>query len=198
MKYCFWIILLLAFNGWLSCGGSGGTGQENEKPADSQMVAEHVDPSTKFPQQVVEADTLQTDAQFVGNAVQSAQETLILAELALQKATRQEVKDIAQGISRDFRQLHSDLQKLQRRKGATDSVKTFTDGSQETLEGLSGTAFDQQWIEKMVTRNNAAISRYQAESAAARDRELKKLVDGVLPKLKTYQQQLETCRDKLR
>lgn len=195
MKVLFWAILVTGGVGVLACDGS--TGREDETPADSQMVAEHVDPSTKFPQQLVEADTLQTDVQFVDNAIQSVQETIALTSLATQKATRDDIKKVAQNITLDLRSLQSALQKLQKQKPSADSTKKYTDGSREELEKIAGAAFDRQWVEKMVARNAAVISRYEAESGAVKDRDIRKVVDDALPKLKTHQQQLETCRAKL-
>lgn len=193
----FILIMLCTLTGWMSCGGSGG--RQDELPADSQMVAEHVDPSTKFPQQLVETDTLQIDRAFVDNAIQSAWETIALTDLAVQKATHASVKEVAQIMARDYRQLYASLlkQKQEQRKAASDSLKKFTDGSREALEKLSGAAFDRQWIEKMVTRNAAVISRYEAESAAAKNKDIRKLAGDALPVIKTHQQQLEICRTKL-
>lgn len=196
MKCSFFIVITLAgLAGWTSCGG--GSGPSNEQPADSQMIAEHVDPSTKFPQQVVEADTLQTDRAFVDNAIQSARETIALADLAIQKATHAQVKAVAQTISKDYRQLYALLEKQDKRTDAGDSLRKFTDGSREELEKLSGAAFDRQWTEKMVMRNAAGISRYEAEAGAGKNKDIRKLADDALPKMKAHQQQLETCRAQL-
>lgn len=198
MKHSLLILMALCgLAGWISCGG--GSGQADERPADSQMVAEHVDPSTKFPQQIVETDTLQTDRAFVDNAIQSAWENIALTDLAVQKATHASVKEIAQTMARDYRQHYTALlkQKQEQPKADRDSLKKFTDGSREELEKLSGAAFDRQWIEKMVARNAAAISRYEAEAGAAKNSAIRKLADNTLPAMKTHQQQLETCRTKL-
>lgn len=195
MKLFFYAMFLAGGTGLIACGGS--TGPSDEKPTDSQMVAEHVDPSNKFPQQLVEADTLQTDVHFVDNAIQSVEQTIALADLAMNKAAHPSVKNVAETISHDSRQLHSALQKLKQQNPSEDSVKSFTDGSREALEKLAGAAFDQQWVDKMVTWNAARISRFEAESGAVKDRDVKKLVDNALPKLKAHQQQLESCRVKL-
>lgn len=195
MKGFLWIVLVLGGTGWMSCGG--GAVKQEESPADSQMVAEHVDPSTKFPQQLVATDTLPTDAQFVSNAMDRATETMALASLALQKSARGDVRSIAQGLLQDQQQLLSDLQKLRKQHKGRDSLKKYTDGSREDLEKLQGTAFDRQWVEKMVTWNAAGISRYEVASGGAKDKDTRALAAHVLPKLKTYQQQLETCRAKL-
>lgn len=197
MKALLCTMMMIATLATLSCGGDGAAGKEDATPADSQMVAEHVDPSTKFPQQVIATDTLQTDANFVDNAIQSAVETVGLADLAIKKASHDNVKKVAQNIARDQRQLVSDLRKQQKPKMNGDSSKKFTDGSRAELEKLAGTTFDRQWVEKMVTWNAAGINRYETESGAAKDKAIKKLVDETLPKLKDHQQQLETCRTKL-
>ena len=195
MKVLFWTILV-AGGAWLTgCGGS--TGQPDETPADSQMVAEHIDPSTKFPQQLVQADTLQTDAQFVDNAIQSVRETITLASLAAQKATREDIKKAAQNMMPDLRSLQGALQKVQQQKQPGDSAAKYNDGSVEELEKLAGAAFDRQWVEKMVVRNAAMISRYEAASGAAKDKDIKRIANDALPALKAHQQQLETCRAKL-
>jgi len=193
MKLFFWVIILVAGAAWVSCGESAV--QEKESPADSQMVAEHVDPSTKFPQQVV-TDTLQGDDNFAANAMESAEGTIGLAKLAIRKATRAEVKTIAQGILQEQQQLHSAFQKLPHQP-VSDSTKKFTDGRKEELEKLGGAAFDGQWIEKMVTSNAAAISRYERAAATVKDKDIKELVNKTIPILKTQQQQLETCKAKL-
>jgi uncharacterized protein (DUF305 family) len=195
MKLFFFAIIIAGGTGLIACGGS--TGPSEEKPTDSQMVAEHVDPSTKFPQQVVEADTLSSDVYFVDNAIQSVEETLALTDLAIKKAAHPSVKNVAQTISLDNRQLHSALQKLKQQNPSEDTTKRYTDGSREALEKLSGAAFDQQWVDKMITWNTARITRYERESGAVKDKDVKKLVDNVLPKLKAHQQQLESCRVKL-
>ncbi len=72
----------------VSCGGV----QENESPADSQMVAENMTPVRSLGQQLV-TDTLQGDDDFAANAMGSAEETIALANLAIRKSTRPEVKN---------------------------------------------------------------------------------------------------------
>lgn len=180
---------------WSSCGD--GTPASNERPVDSQMVAEHVDPSTKFPQQVIEVDSLQRDPAFVTNATHRAEESMALANLGVEKASNAEVKAIAQRIANDQQALHQSWQALSKSEGPGDSTVRFTDGSREELKKLTGKAFDRQWVEKMVTWNAADISRYATESEAAKDKTVKRIAGEALPRLKTHQQQLESCRAKL-
>jgi putative membrane protein len=195
-KVLLYAIVLIVNAFLFSCGD--GTGQGTEQPKDSQMVAEHVDPSTKFPQQLIEEDTLQSDKAFVENAVQSGKELTGLAQLAVQKARQASVKQIAGVIVRDHGQWVRELEKLEKPAAAGDSsAMSYTDKSREELEKLSGADFDRQWVDKMITKHAAMISRYEAESAIARDKEVRNLVNGVLPKIKQHQQQLEACRAKL-
>lgn len=195
MKAVAWAIII-GSTAAVSCGDGGST-TAKETPADSQRVAEHVDPSTQFPRQIAETDTLQTDVNFVDNAIQSGEETIRLTSLAVDKASRAEVKKIAQQIAADQRQWLTEWRRRQKSKTAGDSTKNFTDGGREALEKLAGAAFDRQWVEKMVTRNAAGISRYEIESGATKDKDIKKTIDNVLPKLKDHQQQLEALRTKL-
>lgn len=194
-RYYIWLLWLAAVA--TGCReGRGRTDGANERPADSQMVAEHVDPSTQFPQQVV-VDTPATDKDFVTNALQRAEETIALAELAVQQAGATEVKAAAQLIAGDQRAIQRRLMDLSKDERRPKGMERFTDGSYEELKKLAGAAFDRQWVEKMVTRNAADIDRYAAESDAAKNKGVRKLADDMLPKLKSHQQQLESCRSKL-
>ena len=181
----------------IGCGeGKSRDNGTNEKPTDSQMVAEHVDPSTQFPQQVV-VDTPATDKDFVTNALQRTEETIALAELAVQQASAADVKTVAQAVADDQHAIQRRLMDLSKEERRPKGVERFTDGSYEELKKLAGAAFDRQWVEKMVTRNAADIDRYAAESDAAKNKGVRKLADDMLPKLKAHQQQLESCRSKL-
>ncbi|WP_276484360.1 DUF4142 domain-containing protein [Paraflavitalea pollutisoli] len=194
MNRLYLIIQLLLPLSWWSCGD--GSPNASERPVDSQMVAEHVDPSTKFPQQVIEVDSLQRDPDFVTNARNRAEETLALARLGAEKASDTAVKAIAQRIANDQETLHQSWKGLSKSEGPGDSTVRYTDGSREELKKLTGKAFDRQWVEKMVTWNAADISRYAAESEAAKDKTVKRIAGEALPRLKAHQQQLESCRSK--
>lgn len=195
MYRAYLIILAFLPLAWWSCGG--GTPKENERPVDSQMVAGHVDPSTKFPQQVIETDSLQRDPAFVTNALHRTEESMALANLGVAQASNAEVKAIAQRMASEQKALHQSWQALSKSEGPGDSTVRFTDGSREELKKLTGNAFDRQWVEKMVTWNAADISRYAAESEAAKDKRVRRIAGEALPRLKTHQQQLESCRSKL-
>lgn len=194
MKLFFWMIMLVAATGLISCGE--GAEQEKESPADSQMVAEHVDPSTRFPQQLATTDTLQGDEHFAANAMESAATTIELARQAIQKATSGEVKKIAGDILLQQQQLYSAFQQLPHQP-AGDSSKQFTDGRKEELEKLDGAAYNRQWINKMVTSYTAVISRYEIAAGTVKDKHTKELVNKTIPTLKKQLQQLETFNAKL-
>lgn len=178
-----------------ACGD--GSPAETERPVDSQMVAEHIDPSTKFPQQIVETDSVETDADFIPNALERSAETIELANLAVQRAVHPVVKAVAQQIAGDQRAISRSLGALTKQPGAQDSSHRFSDGSLEELKKLAGDTFDRRWVEKMVTRNAADINRYEAESEAAKNKAVRRAAGEALPRLKAHQQQLESCRSKL-
>ncbi|MDF2190302.1 DUF4142 domain-containing protein [Paraflavitalea sp. CAU 1676] len=195
MKYYALIVLIMATGMLTGCGGDGQPDVQ-ERPVDSQMVAEHVDPSTKFPQQVV-VDTTAANKNFVDDALGRTEETISLAELALQQGANATVKQVAQVIADDQHAMHRRLLELAKDEKRPDTGRRFSDGSYEELKNLAGAAFDRQWVEKMVTRNAADISRFAAESDAAKNKGVRKFADEALPKLKAHQQQLESCRVKL-
>jgi len=188
------LLMVAALAGLASCGS--GTSQEEASPKDSQMVAEHVDPSTKFPAEVVQADTLQTDISFAGDAVRSGEELAGLAMLAVEKASTTTVKELAQKIAADQQNLQNEARQVKQR--STDTANHYTDNSRAELEKLSGAAFDKQWVEKMTLKYTALISRYENEREAAKNKSVKEFVRKQIPILKDHQQQLEACRAKLK
>jgi len=196
MKYYLLIVLILAARFLTGCGDNDQPADVQERPVDSQMVAEHVDPSTKFPQQVV-VDTTAVNKNFVDDALGRTEETISLAELALQQGANATVKQVAQVIADDQHAMHRRLLELAKDEKRPDTGRRFSDGSYEELKKLAGAAFDRQWVEKMVTRNAADVSRFAAESGAGKNKGVRKFADEALPKLKAHQQQLESCRVKL-
>jgi predicted outer membrane protein len=188
------LLLAMAVAGLASCGS--GTGEGDVSPKDSQMVAEHVDPSTNFPAEVIQPDTLKTDASFVKNAAASGEELAGLAELAIRKAAAPEVKKLAQKIATDQHALQNAARTI-KQPPVADSSASYTDSSREELEKLSGKVFDKQWVEKMTLKYTALISRYESEREVAKDKSLKQFVHAQLPVLLEHQQQLEACRNKL-
>lgn len=195
MKYYALIVLIMATGILAGCGGDRQPDVQ-ERPVDSQMVAEHVDPSTKFPQQVV-VDTTAANKNFVDDELGRTEETISLAELALQQGANTTVKQVAQVIADDQHAMHRRLLELAKDEKRPDTGRRFSDGSYEELKNLAGAAFDRQWVEKMVARNAADISRFAAESDAAKNKGVRKFADEALSKLKAHQQQLESCRVKL-
>jgi putative membrane protein len=189
-------VLLLAIGvaGLASCGS--GAGEKDVSAKDSQMVAEHVDPSTNFPAEVVQTDTLKNDASFINNAAQSGEELVGLAELAIKKASTPEVKKLAQKIAADQHSLQNAVKTIKQQPLA-DSNANYTDNSRKELENLSGKAFDKQWVEKMTVKYTALVSRYESEKEVASNKSLKQFVRTQLPVLMEHQQQLETCRTRL-
>lgn len=188
------LLLITTVAGLVSCGS--GSGEGSPSPKDSQMVAEHVDPSTNFPAEVVQTDTVRNDAAFVQHAAQSGEELGALAVLAVKKASAPEVKKLAQKIAADQQSLQNAVMSVKQRPVA-DSSANYTDSSKEELEKLSGKAFDKQWVEKMILKYTALISKYESEKEVAKDKSLKQFVRIQLPVLMDHQQLLESYRVKL-
>ncbi len=175
-----------------ACGSGAST--KEESPKDSQMVAEHVDPSTKFPAETVQSDTLKTDPSFVQNAVETSEELAGLADIAVKKSGNADIKQLAKAIADDQRSRITGLKLLNKK---LTNAPNYSDNSREELEKLSGAAFDKQWVEKMNGKYTALISRYETEKEANKDKTIVKEVSEALPVMKTHQQQLEAYRTKL-
>lgn len=185
-------ILVMASIALASCGSGGNDDPANLK--DTQMVAEHVDPGTKFPAQAVQADTLTSDASFWSTARNYSEETITLATLAVRKASNTAVKKIAQNMQQDHQQLLLILKS--RDTTTTKAFAPLKDSSSSELEAVSGAAFDKAWVEKAILKNEAAITRYETEKDATKDKDTRKLSAEALTVLRKHQQALELYKAK--
>jgi putative membrane protein len=130
-----------------------------------------------------------TDPQIVGIVVAANQIDIDHAKLALSKSKNKEVRDFAQQMVTD----HSALQKSVSDLGAKLSVtpadsetsralKSQAEQTTQTLNGLSGKAFDRAYIDNEVTYHQAVISAVSSTLIPnAHNAELKSALQSAAP-----------------
>ena len=134
------------------------------------------------------------DTQFMAQAAQTNMAEIALSQLALRRATSNEVKQYAQRMIRDHSQANARLAQLARQKRVT--LPTQLDAKHQAimaqLQQLSGERFDQEYMMAMENDHALATALFQNGARQAQDRDVKAFASTTLPKVQGHLQMVRT------
>jgi putative membrane protein len=165
------------------------------------------------------------DQRFVSEAAQAGMAEVAHGQLAVQRASNQEVKSFAQRMIDDHSQANQELMQLATSKGISlpsdkaqsSSMKTEQSGSQSTsgqmtteqaqlkgkhreamnkLAKLSGAEFDREYMRHQVKDHDKAIALFEGQANRGGDADLKAFAAKTLPKLREHQQMAQSIAAK--
>jgi putative membrane protein len=128
------------------------------------------------------------DAYFIDQATRSGLAELQAGNLAAKQASRPEVRSFAGQMASDHAKVNADLAALAQQKRiipptAPSPVQQQMIGA---LMGLSGAAFDRQYLDQQVAMHQAAISLFRTEAQQGSDPDVKAFAARALPGLEQY------------
>lgn len=140
-------------------------------------------------------DTLNAyDVKFVKEHAAAGLAEVKLAELAVKKAERADVKAFAEMMVSDHTGANQEMMALAKKKGVEVSAivdptdaKTF-----QKLEGKSGADFDKEFLSEMKSAHKKCIDDFEDAAKDARDGDLKAYVNKTLPTLKAHLEKVES------
>jgi putative membrane protein len=183
MKYTFnKLALALLVSGSLiaSCG------DETPKAEESKEVAEDKN-EAKF-----KADSSEDKAAFVVEAVGGNIGEVKLAQLAQEKSSNKEIKEIAKMLVDDHTAALDGLKTLATSKAI--SIPTDEpDKIKETIKDLSDDKpadFDKNWTKALMDKHEKTINDYEKELGETKDEDIKAWINTVLPKIRTHHDKL--------
>lgn len=140
------------------------------------------------------------DAQFLMDAAASNMAEIKMSQLAQQKGTNQEVKDIAKMLETDHSAVLADVKNFASQKSVTlpAEEKEEAKNDHNTLNGKTGKEFDKDWCEHMIDMHKKSISKFEGAQSDLTDAELKTWTGNTLPKLRTHLAKLQACETKLK
>ena len=130
------------------------------------------------------ATTVSTaDKNFILAAAQGGMTEVKLGELAAQKGTRDDVKAFGQMMVKDHTTINADLKALAAQKGVTlpDSLDAIHQRMVDKMAALTGSEFDDAYIAAMIKDHKTDAQEFKAESAEAKDTDVKTFVDESIP-----------------
>jgi len=125
---------------------------------------------------------------FWADAAQSGMAEVALGNLALQKSQNEDVKRLAQMVVDDHSKANDQLKTLAASKSATlpADVSAKQKATMDKLNGLSGDAFDKEFVKTMVKDHEAAIKLFQKQADSGSDADVKAFATATLPTLRSH------------
>lgn len=140
------------------------------------------------PPQLAEADKT-----FVDEAAKGGMAEVELSQLALERAKKKTVKDLAQKMVDDHGKANAELAALCNTRGI--ALPTELDEAAKTrkaeLEKKTGSKFEKAYVDIMLEDHRKAVELFRIESQSGGDPELKQWAGATLPKLEEHLSHVE-------
>jgi putative membrane protein len=137
---------------------------------------------------------------FWNDAAQAGMAEVMLANLALQKSTNDEVKQLAQKVVDDHTAANNELKDLAATKSATlpTEVNAKQKAAYDKLSALSADKFDMEFVKTMVKDHESAVKLFQKQSDKGTDTEVKAFAAKTLPTLQGHLEMAKSLNDKMK
>lgn len=139
------------------------------------------------------------DQAFAQKAAGGGAAEVELAQLAMQKASNDAVKQLASRIESDHTKANQQLASIGSDKGwqLPSSPSSEGQATKNKLEKLSGDAFDRAYVEAMIKDHHKDIKEFEREAASGSDTAVKQFASSALPDLKQHLQMAESAQQAL-
>ena len=168
-----------------SCGNNG-------KSEDSKEVAEDQN-EERFDERKSEKD-----AEFIVEAASINLEEIKLGELAQQKGTMDDVKNLGKMMVTEHTAALNDLKKLAANKNIVIPATLPEDGQDhyDKLNGKTGKDFNKEYCDMMVKGHKDAIDQFEWAADKAQDADIRNWASSMLPSLNTHLEHANMCLEK--
>ncbi len=127
------------------------------------------------------------DAAFVVDAANANLTAISLCDLAMNRATHQEIKDLAKTVSEHHLKANNELNTLAQSKNITmPTSSSIKDAEYKNLNEKSGNDFDKAFYDKIVAMHKETIDRFEKASQDAKDADLRNYAASQLPTLRAH------------
>jgi putative membrane protein len=146
-----------------------------------------------------QANLNQQDREFANMAAQANQGEIEMGTLAQQKASNDAVKQFAKTIVDDHNNAGQQLKSWASQSNFTLSTGLTPEDSstKSSLSSLSGSQFDQKYIQSQLQDHKKAIDLFEKEASAGQDPQLKEFAQKTLPVLQDHMRIAEDLAGKL-
>lgn len=190
-------VLLLALGGCREKAGQPETETTGSIQAESQTTGTASATTTQSMGGV--SDMTPDDKEFVSEAGMGGLAEVLMANLALQKASSADAKAFAQRMSTDHSKANNELAQFATTKGLalpTELAGEHKDAL-DHLNSLSGAEFDKAYMDHMVSDHEKDVAAFEKAAISATDTDLKAWAGRTLPTLKEHLQMAKDVKGKV-
>lgn len=134
------------------------------------------------------AGKMDPDATFIKKAARGGEAEVELGQLAVQKASSEQVKKFGQRMVDDHTKANNELKQVasQKQVDLPQEMSAKDKATKVRLEKLSGTKFDRAYMTDMVQDHLADVAEFSRESKMAKDPAVKNFAEQTLPTLREH------------
>jgi putative membrane protein len=136
------------------------------------------------------------DTNFILAAAQGGMTEVKLGELAAVNGMRADVKEFGQMMVKDHTAINNDLKTLAMQKGVTlpDGLDAKHQAMADKMAALTGSQFDDAYINAMIKAHQKDDKAFKAEAAATQDADIKSFLDKSIPVVEAHLQHVTALK----
>jgi putative membrane protein len=182
------ILILIVFPFvFFACNNNNNVKEDNKKAAEEMNDAKFNHEGEK-------------DAEFVTDVQDINLTEMNLGQLAAEKASMAETKDLGKMMETSHKKAFDELASLAAKKSIT-IPSAMSESSKKDYDNLSqktGVDFDKDFCDKMVNGHKDAIDKFEKASKNLSDPDLQAWASNMLPALRTHLDHAMQCQDMLK
>ncbi len=139
-----------------------------------------------------------TDSTFVKKAAQGGMAEVVLGQLAVQKASNEQVKKFGQRMVDDHTKANEELKQVAAQKNidVPQQLDAKDKMTKARLEKLSGAQFDKAYMRDMVNDHRKDVAEFERASKMVKDPVVKSFAEQTLPTLREHLKEAEQIAPK--
>jgi putative membrane protein len=127
------------------------------------------------------------DADFVVEAVKDNLDEIALCDLAMQRSTHNEIKELAKTLSEHHTKINNELAQLAQKKSITiPAYSEVQNDEYKKLNDKNGVDFDKAYYDKVVSMHKDAIERFEKAAQDSKDTDIRNFASAQLPTLRAH------------
>lgn len=175
---------------FISCNES----RREQEGQDSKEVAEEAN-EEKF-----DDNDMQKDADFIAEMVAGNYAEIKMAQVAKERSSNPQIKEIATMLEKDHNQLLTELKTLAQAKAITVPMEEDQDAKDklQNLRSEKPEDFNNKWLEQMKDKHDKSVDKFEQRANNSEDAEIKAFASKTLPHLKMHLEKIRTLQDQMK
>ena len=138
------------------------------------------------------------DVKFLADVAEINLEEIKLGQLAHQKSTMKDVKELGKMMETAHSKCMKKLTTLAKKESIVlpNSLTDKGNDAYEKLSKLSGTSFDKEYCDMMISGHKGAIAEFEKEIKETKNSDIKAFAKATFPELRSHLVHATTCKKK--